>query len=169
MLEFRVSQTVDETFLTTCIESAYHEYPRLVARGNASLEHSVELVLEAIAENGFAHIAVLDGTDVGAAWWTPEGSESVLAVAYFVAPESRNQGIASKLLETGISEARRQGVRSITVKTHPDNAASIALARKVGFEPVVALFRQDLTVAPGSNSGSNPGSNPGSDPGLVHG
>jgi L-amino acid N-acyltransferase YncA len=145
MLEFRVTQSSDETFLKTCIESAYHEYPRLVARGNASLERSVELVLEAIAENGFAHIAIQDGSDVGAAWWTPEGSENVLAVAYFVQPESRNQGIASKLLEAGIAEARRRGVRSISIKTHPDNAASIALARKVGFEPVVALFRQDLT------------------------
>ena len=151
MLEFRIAQSTDEALLKTCIDAAYHEYPRLVARGNASLERSVELVLEAIAENGFAHIATLDGTDVGAAWWTPEGSENVLAVAYFVQPESRNQGIASKLLEAGISEARRQGVRSITVKTHPDNAASIALARKVGFEPVVALFRQDLTLNPSSN------------------
>ena len=157
MLEFRVAQSADEALLKTCIESAYHEYPRLVARGNASLERSVELVLEAIAENGFAHIAALDGNDVGAAWWTPEGSENVLAVAYFVQPESRNQGIASKLLEAGIAEARRQGVRSISIKTHPDNAASIALARKVGFEPVVALFRQDLTPSPNSN------------PDLVHG
>jgi GNAT superfamily N-acetyltransferase len=152
MLEFRIAQSADEALLKTCIESAYHEYPRLVARGNASLERSVELVLEAIAENGFAHIATLDGNDVGAAWWTPEGSENVLAVAYFVQPESRNQGIASKLLEAGIAEARRQGARSISIKTHPDNAASIALARKVGFEPVVALFRQDLTPSPSSNS-----------------
>jgi L-amino acid N-acyltransferase YncA len=143
MLEFRVAQSADEALLKTCIESAYHEYPRLVARGNASLERSVELVLEAIAENGFAHIATLDKQDVGAAWWTPEGSENVLAVAYFVQP--------SKLLEAGIAEARRQGVRSISIKTHPDNAASIALARKVGFEPVVALFRQELMPSPSSN------------------
>jgi L-amino acid N-acyltransferase YncA len=151
MLEFRIAQSADEALLKTCIESAYHEYPRLVARGNASLERSVELVLEAIAENGFAHIATLDKQDVGAAWWTPEGSENVLAVAYFVQPEARNQGIASKLLEAGIAEARRQGVRSISIKTHPDNAASIALARKVGFEPVVALFRQELMPSPSSN------------------
>ena len=142
MIEIRLTQSADEEFLKASIQSAYHEYPRLIARGGATLERAVDDVFEGLAE-GFSHVAVLDGQSVGAAWWLPE-SNNTLSVAYYVAESARNQGIASKLLEAGLEESRKRGMRSVTVKTHPDNQASIALARKAGFEPVVALYRHDL-------------------------
>lgn len=126
-----------------CIESAYHEYPRLISRGNANLERAANSVLEGVSNEGFAHIALNDGTPVGASWWTSESDEE-MSVAYFVQSDSRGQGVATKLLEAGLQEAKKRGMRSTLVKTHPENQASIALARKVGFEPVVALLRQAL-------------------------
>ena len=142
MIDIRLTGSADEDFLKASIEAAYHEYPRLIARGGATLERAVEDVFEGVAE-GFSHVAVLDGQPVGAAWWLPDGPDT-LTVAYFVAESARNQGIASKLLEAGLAESKARGMRSVTVKTHPENQASIALARKAGFDPVVALYRQSL-------------------------
>jgi GNAT superfamily N-acetyltransferase len=143
MTSIRLASAPDEQFLRTCIESAYHEYPRLISRGNATLERAADSVLESVSNEGFAHVAVQDGQPVGASWWTPEGDEE-MSVAYFVAPEARGNGVATQLLEAGLQEAKARGMRSTLVKTHPENQASIALARKVGFEPVVALLRQAL-------------------------
>jgi GNAT superfamily N-acetyltransferase len=144
VIEYRLANSSYETYLKTAIEAAYHEYPRLIALGGATLDLAVENVLERIAEEGFAHIALQDGQVVGAAWWTPDDNGSELSVAYYVEQDVRKQGVATGLLEAGLTEARKRGVVATTVKTHPDNLASIALARKLGFEPVVSLLRQDL-------------------------
>ena len=143
MTSIRLAGPSDEPYLKQCIESAYHEYPRLISRGSAPLERAANAVLEQVSNDGFAHIASVDGQTVGASWWTPETDEE-MSVAYFVTPDSRGQGVATKLLEAGLVEAKARGMRSTLVKTHPENQASIALARKVGFEPVVALLRQAL-------------------------
>ncbi len=141
MPEIHLATSADETYLKHCIEAAYHEYPRLIARGGATIERAVEGVLEAIIGDGFAHVAVQDGRQVGAAWWLPDGNPLELNVAYFVEDNARQQGIASDLVRHGLAEARSRNVRSVAIKTHPDNTASIALAHKLGFEPIVALFR----------------------------
>jgi GNAT superfamily N-acetyltransferase len=143
MIHTRLAVRTDETYLKACIEAAYHEYPRLIARGHASLEIAVERVLESVTSEGFAHIAQDGDQLVGASWWTPENPEE-MAVAYYVSPDVRNQGVATQLLEAGLQEAKARGARSSLIKTHPENEASIKLARKVGFEPVVALLRQAL-------------------------
>ena len=72
MLDIRLSASADEAFLKSCIEAAYHEYPRLIARGGATLERAVENVVEVISNEGFSHVAALDGRNVGAAWWLPD-------------------------------------------------------------------------------------------------
>jgi GNAT superfamily N-acetyltransferase len=144
MLDIHLSTSADEAFLKSCIEAAYHEYPRLIARGGATLERAVENVIEMISSDGFAHVAKLDDRLVGAAWWLPDTNPDELQVAYFVVDDARGQGIASHLLETGMGEARKRGARTLAIKTHPNNAASIALATKLGFEPIVALFRHQL-------------------------
>lgn len=143
MNQIRLAANSDEIYLKNSIQAAYHEYPRLIAKGNGSLEVAVERVLENVASEGFAHIAEAGGRVLGVSWWTPE-SDQEMSVAYYVEPEARNQGIATKLLEAGLQEAKQRGARSTLIKTHPENAASISLARKVGFEPVVALLRQTL-------------------------
>lgn len=144
VIDYRLANSSDEAYLQTAIEAAYHEYPRLIALGGVTLGLAVENVLERIAEEGFAHVASQESKIVGAAWWIPDDAGSELGVAYFVEQTVRQQGVATGLLEAGLLEARRRGVVATTVKTHPDNLASIALARKLGFEPVVSLLRQDL-------------------------
>ncbi len=143
MIHTRLASITDEAYLRECIEAAYHEYPRLIARGHSTLEIAVERVLESVASEGFAHIAEDNGQRLGASWWTLENPEE-MSVAYYVTPDVRNQGVATQLLEAGLIEAKARGARSSLIKTHPENEASIKLARKVGFEPVVALLRQAL-------------------------
>jgi RimJ/RimL family protein N-acetyltransferase len=143
MTSIRLAGPKDEAFLKQSIEAAYHEYPRLISKGGRTLERAVEDVFEQVADAGFAHIAEDDGQTLGASWWTVESDEE-MSVAYFVTPDARGNGIATQLLEAGLAEAKARGMRSTLVKTHPENQASIALARKVGFEPVVALLRQAL-------------------------
>ncbi len=143
MNQIRLASNNDETYLKNSIQAAYHEYPRLIAKGNGSLELAVERVLEMVSAEGFAHIAEENGQKLGVSWWTPENPDE-MSVAYFVEPDARNKGVATQLLEAGLGEAKSRGARSSLIKTHPENEASISLARKVGFEPVVALLRQTL-------------------------
>ncbi len=143
MTSIRLAGPLDETYLKQCIEAAYHEYPRLISKGNRTLERAVEDVYGQIADDGFAHIGFDGDQLLGASWWILETDEE-MSVAYYVSPETRGQGVATQLLEAGLVEAKARGMRSTLVKTHPENQASIALARKVGFEPVVALLRQAL-------------------------
>jgi RimJ/RimL family protein N-acetyltransferase len=143
MTSIRLAGPNDEAFLKQSIEAAYHEYPRLISKGGRTLERAVNDVFEQVADAGFAHIAEDGVQTLGASWWTVE-SDDEMSVAYFVTPDARGNGIATQLLEAGLVEARARGMRSTLVKTHPENQASIALARKVGFEPVVALLRQAL-------------------------
>ncbi|HWG85478.1 MAG TPA: GNAT family N-acetyltransferase [Deinococcales bacterium] len=143
MIELREAGSRDEEYLKHCIQEAYHEFPRLLARGENTLVDAAERDLERVGA-GFAHIAVQDGESVGAAWWLPDASPEDLIVAYYVEPGARGQGIATRLLEHGLGECRRREMRSAGIKTHPDNEASIALARKIGFEPLVTLLRHEL-------------------------
>jgi GNAT superfamily N-acetyltransferase len=143
MIELREATSRDEDYLKHCIQEAYHEFPRLLARGERTLAMAAEHDLERIGA-GFAYLAVQDGRPVGAAWWIPEAGPEDVTVAYYVEPDSRGQGVATRLLAHGVEEGRRRGVRSMTIKTHPGNEASIALAHKAGFQPVVTLLRQDL-------------------------
>ena len=143
MNQIRLASINDETYLKTSIQAAYHEYPRLIAKGNGSLELAVDRVLENVAAEGFAHIAEDNGQLLGVSWWVSENPDE-MSVAYYVEPDARKNGVATQLLEAGLTEAKARGARSSLIKTHPENAASISLARKVGFEPVVALLRQAL-------------------------
>ena len=143
MNQIRLASLTDEPYLKNSIQAAYHEYPRLIAKTNGTLETAVDRVLETVVSEGFAHIAEENGKPLGVSWWTPENPDE-MSVAYFVEPDARQKGVATQLLEAGLSEAKARGARSTLIKTHPENAASISLARKVGFEPVVALLRYAL-------------------------
>jgi GNAT superfamily N-acetyltransferase len=143
MLKIDVARPQDEAFLLHSITEAYHEYPRLLARGSSNIHEAAELDLERV-HDGFALVASKNEVFVGAAWWYADGDPGNMTVAYYVEPELRGQGIATALLEQGFAEAKTRGMRCCTIKTHPDNAASISLAKKLGFDPVVALLRRSL-------------------------
>ncbi len=143
MIDVRPTTHSDEAFVKRCIREAYTEFPRLLAQGEAGLDDAAENDYERI-QDGFAHVATLNGQAVGAAWWLSEADPRNITVAYFVEAEARGQGVATRLVEAGLQEAKARGFRGTAIKTHPENTASIALAKKLGFQPVVALLRQAL-------------------------
>jgi aminoglycoside 6'-N-acetyltransferase I len=65
---------------------------------------------------------------------------------WYVVPEARRHGVGRALVEAAQEWARGEGCTELASDTQPDNAASIAAHRSLGFEDVglVRCFRQDL-------------------------
>lgn len=136
MLTVRQAIAQDEDFLRECIFAAYKQFPKLIAQR-----------IDQVVDNEYEHIffaeIATEIENIGAAWWVPL-EDKALQVAYYVKPEKRGQGIATKLIETGLERAKNSGYRSITIKTHRSNESSVALAKKLGFEPVVEIWKRSF-------------------------
>lgn len=64
---------------------------------------------------------------------TAEGGTAALFEDLVVLPGYRGRGIATALIRFVIQEARRQGLKRLTLLTDSDNARAQALYRKAGF------------------------------------
>ncbi len=53
-----------------------------------------------------------------------------------VAPECRRTGLAARLTEKALEEARREGCRRAILEVRVSNAAAIRLYARLGFEPI---------------------------------
>ncbi len=65
---------------------------------------------------------------------------------WYVAPEARRRGAGRALVEAAESWGRSQGCREFASDTQPDNEASVAAHRALGFHDagLVRCFRKDL-------------------------
>lgn len=64
-------------------------------------------------------------------------SKTVASVAYSVFPEARGRGLAPRAVRLAVAWARTElGVTELLLEADSDNAASIRVAEKCGFEPV---------------------------------
>ena len=61
--------------------------------------------------------------------------DGVVEVGYSVVPSYQGQGIATEAVAGLIESARARGARTIRAETLPDLGPSIAVLRKLGFEP----------------------------------
>lgn len=81
-----------------------------------------------------------DGTRrvIGSAGFhAPPGSEGRVEVGYSVEPEYRRQGVATEVVRALFDwAAREHGVTRFRASIAPDNAPSLALARRFGFRQV---------------------------------
>jgi RimJ/RimL family protein N-acetyltransferase len=57
-------------------------------------------------------------------------------IGYHVRPEARGHGVATRMLASFSAWLREQGVDTLVLTIGPDNAASIAIARRAGFVQV---------------------------------
>jgi phosphinothricin acetyltransferase len=62
--------------------------------------------------------------------------EGVAEVSVYVATSMRGRGVGSLLLEELIRESERLGLWTLQAGIFPENAASVAIHRKLGFSPV---------------------------------
>jgi ribosomal protein S18 acetylase RimI-like enzyme len=70
----------------------------------------------------------------------------------YVAPRYRRGGLASRLLEYVVTNARAAGARRVSLQTETDNAAALALYIAAGFQPVDGLTLLNLTLVPESTT-----------------
>lgn len=115
---------------------AYHPSGR-----HESLDQTREL-LDEVVEHGAAHgfgdwTLVADGIGIvglgGLRHHELEG-ESVLNAYYRLAPESQGRGYATRVLAAGLTHVAPVLVLPVVVRTHPENAAAIRVALKLGLE-----------------------------------
>jgi RimJ/RimL family protein N-acetyltransferase len=79
-------------------------------------------------------IAEQDGVPVGQVRIDVTAANGVVSLA--VAPEARGRGVAQAMLRATLDDLTHEGDPStLTALVHPDNAASIRVFERVGFEP----------------------------------
>jgi GNAT superfamily N-acetyltransferase len=66
----------------------------------------------------------------------------------FVAPRHRRAGIAYRLIQHVVTNAREAGALRVSVQTETDNASALALYAAVGFQPVDGLELLNLALVP---------------------
>lgn len=80
-----------------------------------------------------------DGALVGNGGWKGEPREGVAELGYAVAPARRNRGIATRLVNELLGQARHANLRLVVAHTPAAESASTAVLRKCGFSKVIDL------------------------------
>ena len=81
------------------------------------------------------YVAKIDEKIVGyAGFWHVADEGDITNIA--VSPECRRQGIASKLLEQLIAEAKQRKLELLTLEVRESNVAAITLYERYGFEKI---------------------------------
>jgi len=85
-------------------------------------------------------VARIDGTVVGWAALSPVSSRCVYAgvaeVSIYVSEKARGQGVGRRLLQALIDASEQEGFWTLQSGVFPENTASVALHRKLGFREV---------------------------------
>jgi GNAT superfamily N-acetyltransferase len=80
-------------------------------------------------------IAVKDARPVGTVGCRPEPERELELVSMWVAPDARNTGVADRLVEAVIDEARTRGDTTVTLWVAQGNAPAERLYARHGFVP----------------------------------
>ncbi|MDT0164029.1 arsinothricin resistance N-acetyltransferase ArsN1 [Actinotalea sp. AC32] len=107
-------------------------------------EHrTADAMAERIASTSPRHaflVAELGGVVVGWAATYPYSAravyDGVAEYSIYVAPDAHGRGVGSALLGALLDRARTAGLHKVTSRVFPENAASLALAARHGFEVV---------------------------------
>ena len=120
----------------------------LQIRWNADDAHNLRHRVHALDLDGHSapylvHVS-LDGARVRArigCHSAPHDTE--VEIGYFVAPEERGRGVATAMVREFLDWLQRRGVELVRASITPDNAASLALVSRLGFEHVGELVDED--------------------------
>jgi ribosomal protein S18 acetylase RimI-like enzyme len=72
----------------------------------------------------------------------------------YVTPRYRRAGIARRLVQYAVNDARTAGALRMSLQTEPDNAPAVALYTAAGFQPIDGLTLLNLALVPERISGS---------------
>jgi ribosomal protein S18 acetylase RimI-like enzyme len=105
-------------------------------------------------ERMFLDAAVDDGHQLyGFVTTTVMPASLTLGVAWsirdlYIVPRHRRAGIARRLLEHVVTNARAAGALRLSLQTETDNASALALYAAAGFQPVDGLELLNLALVP---------------------
>ena len=96
-----------------------------------------------IDNSGAVFLVAIDGADgpiVGnLLLLTRRDRDSARLYSIVVDPAARGRGIAQQLIEAAHRQARQRGCRRVVLEVRCDNAAALALYRRLGYQPVEML------------------------------
>jgi len=93
------------------------------------------LFAQEIAQPNRRYVAALDGEIICGYGGIMLVGEDAHIVTLAVAPDYREQGLASRLMMNLIDAGRGSGARHLTLEVRESNQAALELYRKFGFEP----------------------------------
>ena len=129
-------------------------YNEGIAEGNATFETEPRTpadIAAALGERFPAVVAIADGEVVGWAWappYRPDRSayRGVAEFSVYVAGTARRRGVGRALLRSLIDEATSRGYWKLLSRIFPENRASLALCRAMGFREV-GVYRRHARLA----------------------
>jgi GNAT superfamily N-acetyltransferase len=123
----------------------------------SSIEASTRWLADRLRDGKLlAYLAFWDGRPVGLAVVSEVPASLRLAVAWqlrdlYVDPGWRRRGVASRLIDHVLEEAKKSGAIRVSLQTERANHSALRLYRAHGFEPVkeLCLLYKPLIVGPG--------------------
>ena len=85
-----------------------------------------------VAEEGGA----VQGYAALSAWVSGEVYAHTAEAGLYLAPESQGRGLGTRLMRALLAEAALRGLHAVVARVWADNAASLALCRRCGFETI---------------------------------
>jgi len=118
---------------------------RINQDGGAAADELMAAYAKAPEKHVSTKIALLvDDTVAGLAnIWITSSVGDTATIGYEVDPEHRRKGIASSLIEAAVQEAESKGVKETYALIMPDNEASIAVVKNLGFETTTDIKPKD--------------------------
>lgn len=112
---------------------------------NMSVEDVRDMIREwnklEYAGKHFEMFAVVDGENIVGELSLFEHSESVVSVGIEMFSEFRGQGLSKQAVMTALKICRSRGYKIVCDQVRPDNAASIALHKSLGFESDMYIYK----------------------------
>ena len=112
---------------------AVFELEQKLFSGEEWSQEQFESEMELVPESRMYWVAKLEGVVVGYfGLILIDDFADVATIA--VVPEIRRKGVASKMIETMLVEAKRRGMKRMLLEVRTTNVAAIALYKRFGFE-----------------------------------
>jgi L-amino acid N-acyltransferase YncA len=119
-------------------------YNEGIAEGHATFETEPRVpadIASALSQGFPAVVAIMGGEVVGWAWAPPYRPQrpayrGVAEFSVYVAGAARDQGVGRAVLRALIDEAASRGYWKLLSRIFPENQASLALCRSMGFREV---------------------------------
>ena len=132
-----------EALLSEHWEAVRRIYESGIASGNATFQRTTAATWQLWDEGHLSHsrfVALVAGKVAGWVALSPTSSKEhyrgVCELSIYIDPDNQGKGIGRLLMEAVIQSSEAHGVWTLYSSTFPENKASLALQKKVGFREI---------------------------------